>query len=152
MLSRLIALLSGKRPTAEDCLQRGDAYMQEARLEDAYHCFEKAIKLEPESAEAWKRRSVTLGIMGCYQEAAVSLEEAIRIEPKDQEAWMLRGFCLVRLFRYSEARTCFERAMQLSQDEYARYLRDMLLEEMSREKEFRRARRLGMELVENAPG
>jgi hypothetical protein len=45
----------------------------------------------------------------------------------------------------------FERAMQLSQDEYARYWRDMLLEEMGHEEEFMRARRLGMELVENAP-
>ncbi len=38
--------------------------MQEARLEDAYRCFEKAITREPESGEAWKRRGVVLGIMG----------------------------------------------------------------------------------------
>jgi tetratricopeptide (TPR) repeat protein len=77
--------------------------MQEARLEEAYRCFDRAIKLEPESGEAWKRRGVALGIMGCYEEVAGSLKEAIRIEPKDQEAWMLIGFCLVRLFQYSDA-------------------------------------------------
>jgi|GEM_PF-4691519 len=141
-----------KMHTADDLLQRGNALMRDARLEEAYRCFEKAIKLEPESVEAWKRRGVVLGIMGCYQEAAGSLKEAIRIKPKDKEAWMLRGFCLVRLFQYSEARACFERAMLLSQDEYARYWRDMLLEEMSREEEFRRARRRGMVWTENAQG
>ncbi len=80
------------------------------------------------------------------------MKEAIRIEPKDKDAWMLRGFCLVRLFQYSEAQACFERALLLSGDGYARYWRDMLLEEMSREVVFRRARRLGMVWTENAQG
>lgn len=51
----------------------------------------------------------------------------------------------MRLFQHSEARACFERALLLSQDADARYWRNMLLEERSREEEFRRARRLGME-------
>ncbi len=72
--------------------------MQEARLKDAYRYFEKAIKREPESVEAWKRRGVVLGIMGCYQEAAGSLKEAIRIEPKDKDAWMLRGLLFGEAF------------------------------------------------------
>lgn len=126
--------------------------MQEARLNEAYRSFDRATKLQPGLAEAWKRHGVVLGIMGCYREAAGSLREAIRIEPKDQEAWMLRGFCLVRLFQYAEARACFERAMVLSGDAYAQYWRDMLLEEMSQEEEFRRARRLGLEWTEGVRG
>ncbi len=119
--------------------------MLDARLDEAYRSFDKATKLQHSFVEAWKRRGVVLEIIGCYEEAAGSLREAIRTEPKDQEAWMLRGFCLVRLFQYSEAQACFERALILSRDEYARYWRDILLEEMSHEEEFRRARRLGME-------
>lgn len=151
MLSQVIELLSRKRPTAEYLLSQGSAFMRDARLEEAYRCFDGAARLEPKCSEAWKRRGGALGIMGCYREAALSFEEAIKIDPRDKEAWMCRGFCLVRLFQYTEAQACFERVMQISGDEYARYWREMLQEEMSREKEFRRARRLGMEFAENAP-
>lgn len=126
--------------------------MREARLEEAYRCFDRAARQEPKCIDALKRRGMALGIMGCYREAAQSFEDALWADPGDKDAWMCRGFCLVRLFQYQEARACFERAMQLSQDEYARYWRDLLQEEMGREEEFRRARMLWMELTENAQG
>jgi tetratricopeptide (TPR) repeat protein len=108
--------------------------MREARLDEAYRCFERAIRLDPEWVEAWKRRGYVLGVMGYYQEASDSFSEAARIDSRDREAWMCRGFCLVRCFHYQEALSCFQQVLRLyPQHEYAQYWYDLLKEEICRE-------------------
>jgi len=104
--------------------------MREARLEEAFRCFEKAVRSEPENAAAWKRRGQALGMMGFFLEAADSFAQASVLNVSDREAWMCRGFCLAREFRYQEAMSCFGQVMRIyPEDGYARYWCDLLKEE-----------------------
>jgi tetratricopeptide (TPR) repeat protein len=132
MISRLLGRVLPVRRETEDWLHSGDNLMREARLDEAFRCFEEAVRKEPGKAAGWKRRGVSLGLMGHFHEAADSFARATDADPSDREACMCRGFCLVRTLRYQEALDCFCRVRQLCpEDEYARYWCDLLKEETS---------------------
>jgi tetratricopeptide (TPR) repeat protein len=134
MISRMFRLILPRSRSAEDWMQKGDVLLWEARLEDAFRCFERAAAKEPGNAAAWKQKGIALGMLGFFLEAADSFARAAFLDPSDKEAWMCRGFCLVRIFRYQEALSCFGQVLRLYPEEgYALYWHDLLKEEISQE-------------------
>ena len=131
MITRLLDQVLPGRRGPEDWLRSGDDLMWEARLDEAFSCFEEAVRREPGNAAAWKRRGVALGLMGFFPEAAGSFARAASVDPSDRGAWMCRGFCLARTLHYQEALWCFVQVLQrYPEDGYAQYWCDLLEEEI----------------------
>ena len=54
-------------------------------------CFDKAIELHPENAEARNNKGAALGKLGRYDEALVCFDWAIEKDPINSEAWYNKG-------------------------------------------------------------
>ncbi len=73
--------------------------------------FEKALKLNPDFADAWVRKGVTLLDIGETYEAQVALNRAIKLSPRLFKARYNRGKCLLKLKYYEEAVADFQHAV-----------------------------------------
>ena len=82
----------------------------------AIECFEKAIELKPDYAEAYGNMGIVLGIMKRLDEAVKCFEKAIELKPDYADAYSNIGISLTELGRYDEAIKCFEKAIELKPD------------------------------------
>jgi tetratricopeptide (TPR) repeat protein len=76
-------------------MQLGGTWAQLNRPDRAEPCFQRAVQLSPDMAEAWYR----LGCMQAYvhpTEAAASFRQAIRLKPNHAPAHFNLGQCLLR--------------------------------------------------------
>ncbi len=58
-----------KVQTAQDWCDKGDAPTKSGRHEEALHCFDKALELDPRHAKAWTLKGATLGMLNRHEEA-----------------------------------------------------------------------------------
>jgi non-specific serine/threonine protein kinase len=91
---------------------RGDA------LAKADEASQKALDLDPESAEAHTARGVTLAISKRYDEARQEFETAIRLDPNLFEARYFYGRACMAEGRLAEAARLFAEASQLRPEDY----------------------------------
>jgi len=75
---------------------------------------EEAIRLDPDFAEAWNEKGVTLAIHGKYDQAIRVLDEAIKLNHNFAGARYYKGLILNKLGRTAEAKTAFARAQELN--------------------------------------
>ncbi|MBW4618240.1 MAG: tetratricopeptide repeat protein [Cyanosarcina radialis HA8281-LM2] len=85
----------------------------EANLE-ANKAFEKAVEIQPQSAEALTYYASTLILLGRYDRAVAISERALKINPNVPESWFYQGRALVELQRYPDAITAFDRAIAIN--------------------------------------
>jgi tetratricopeptide (TPR) repeat protein len=64
-------------------LNRGEAYFQLGRLEDATKDFEEATRVDPQSHEAWNLLAVSFWWRRDYAEALGAIEQAAKLNPND---------------------------------------------------------------------
>ena len=86
------------------------------KLVEAMACFDKAVELQPNYAEAYSNRGNTLQKLGHLQEALASLDQAILLKPDFAEAYANRGNVFQELGQLVEAMTCFDKAISLKPD------------------------------------
>lgn len=79
----------------------------------AIRCFDKALNLNPNYAEAWVRKGVTLLDIGEDYDAQVCLNKAVKLSPKSFKARYNRGKCLLKLKYYDEAILDFQQAVSI---------------------------------------
>jgi tetratricopeptide (TPR) repeat protein len=72
---------------ADNLLREGLIYDKAGNNTSALACFERALRVEPRSVEAWYCKGLELGKLSRFEEAAVSYEECVRIDPNRDEAW-----------------------------------------------------------------
>ena len=72
-------------------------------LEDAIACFDRALELKPDHAEAWGEKGTALATLGRHAEAAEALSKAISLRPEITQLWLERAGALQRLGRHEEA-------------------------------------------------
>ena len=85
---------------------------------DAIASYDKAIAINPVSADAWNKRGVSLHHLGWYSEAITAHERAIAISPVCANAQNNRGYALGNLGRYAEkAIGSFDEAIALNPDD-----------------------------------
>ena len=132
---------------AEACFQEGMKhiglshhadYHSEYRgdLENAVRCFERALALNPDHAQAWNEKGTALAILDRHEEAAVALAEAIRLQPEAAQLWLERSGILEALGRHDEALAACEETLRLRPgDADAMFLRAELLGTLKRDAE-----------------
>ncbi|MDH7593961.1 MAG: tetratricopeptide repeat protein [Methanomicrobiales archaeon] len=89
-----------------ECARKGD-------YREALKCCEKAIEIDPESAEAWLCKCNALKGMGREGEALECYGRAVQINPGIAQAWVHRGNILFKMGRVDEAMDSMDRAKRL---------------------------------------
>lgn len=98
---------------ATPCYQRGEILANSGYYLEALNCFDRAISLQPNFAQAWIFRGVVLIHLGHDQEALVSCDRALAINPNDQEAWTFRGVALHRQGHYRQSYASYNKALEV---------------------------------------
>ena len=71
------------------------------------------MQLQPDNADAWLLRGITLMDLRSHEDALASLDTALRLRPDHAETWSQRGLALTELRRNAEALQSFQRVLQL---------------------------------------
>ncbi|WP_213736038.1 sulfotransferase [Bradyrhizobium sp. dw_411] len=95
--------------------------------------YDRALKVQPDHAEALSNRGVTLHELKRFEEALANHDRALAVRPNYPEALCHRGVTLHELKRFEEALASYDRALTVRQD-YAEALsnRGVTLREMNR--------------------
>jgi tetratricopeptide (TPR) repeat protein len=74
---------------------KGVALLNLGNYEEAIKCYDKAIEIEPNNAEAWNNKGIVLGRLSNYEEAIACYDKAIELNPTDGRAWYNRAWANV---------------------------------------------------------
>ncbi len=72
-------------------LARAKGFLQRKQFERALEALTEALRLDPESGEAWMVRATVRVEMGDYEQALADVERRFQIEPPDPVALLARG-------------------------------------------------------------
>lgn len=90
------------------------------RYNEAIHCFDKALEIDPRHTVAWNNKGVSLKSLGRYEEAIHCYDKALEIDLRFSGVWNNKGDSLYYLGRYEEAIRCHDKALEIDQrNEYA---------------------------------
>lgn len=118
-------------------------------LEEAQRASERALKLNPNSAEAHVSVGQALAIQRRFLEAAIAFDRAIKEDPTLFEAYYLYGRMLFESGEVEKAVKMFEKAQAARPDDFeSRVLWAQALTELGRRDEARRANELAVESIE----
>ena len=90
-------------------------------LESAVSAYDKAIRLNPELAEAYNNRGVAKDNLGRREDAIADYDEAIRLKPDIAEPYNNRGAVKNNLRRYEDAIKDRDEAIRLNPDHTEAY-------------------------------
>jgi tetratricopeptide (TPR) repeat protein len=93
-------------------LAEGQSLLDEHAPEKALECFEVALGLEPEHAEALVKKGGALEKLGRTDEAIACYDRAIAVDETLTIAHLHKGGLFNRLARYDEALRCYEQALR----------------------------------------
>ena len=118
-------------------------------LEQAQRASERALELNPNSAEAHVSAGQALEIRRRFLEAASAFDRAIKEDPTLYEAYYLYGRAMFECGEIEKAAKLFEKAHAVRPDEYeSGPLRAQALTELGRQAEARRANELAVVWIE----
>jgi tetratricopeptide (TPR) repeat protein len=92
---------------------KGAALAALGQDDQALVCYDEALRLEPQFANAWNNKGVSLKKAGRTREALNCFDEAIRIDPRLPHAWANKGDCLAKFERFGDAVICLDRGLNL---------------------------------------
>jgi tetratricopeptide (TPR) repeat protein len=98
------------------CLARGNAFYARGDYERALDCYDRAVALNAEHAEAHDRRGYALGRLGRHEQALAAHDRAVQLQPSFANAHNNRGVELRRLGRDEEGLAAYDRAIELKPD------------------------------------
>ena len=95
-------------------IDRGNAYMEGGRYQDAIDAFNKAIEMDSNSADAWMNKADALNCLGRYQDALDAIDKVIELNPNNSDALTLKGCLLVDFGRCQDALDAIDKAIELN--------------------------------------
>ncbi len=105
-------------------------------LEDAIACFDRALGLKPDHADALSEKGTALAALRRDAEAAETLARAIHLRPEIAQLWLERAGSLQRLGRYEEAiASCNETLRRRPDDADAMFCRAESLDALKQDAE-----------------
>jgi len=81
--------------------------------DEAMVCFDRAIALRPDFANAYYNRANLLNDRDSFAEAIRGFDQAIAIKPNHMHAWKNRGNALCALGRFSDALASYDQAIAI---------------------------------------
>jgi len=95
---------------------RGACHKALNQLEAAVKCYEQALAIKPDYAEAHSNLGVTLQELGQMEKAVKCYEQALTIKPDYAEAHSNLGVILQELGQLEKAVKCYEQALDINTD------------------------------------
>jgi tetratricopeptide (TPR) repeat protein len=86
------------------------------RFEEAVLCFDRAIALDPDQADALVNRGSAFAALNRLHDALASYDTALAVKPDLAAALNNRGALLLKLGRYAEALASLDRALAIKPD------------------------------------
>ena len=110
---------TGAKPVGEESVPqfsvligKGQALLNLGQVEEALHCFDRAITLDPGSADALIKRGMALERLHKMEQALDSYDRAIAADSSMTLAYLHKGAVCNRLQRFQEALACYEKALK----------------------------------------
>ena len=97
-------------------LAEGQSLLDAQQPDKALECFEVALGLEPEHAEALVKKGGALEKLGRTDEAIACYDRAIAADETLTIAHLHKGGLFNRLARYDEALQCYEQALRTQEN------------------------------------
>ena len=113
-LLRILAKLAPGMPDFRACIDNGLKALGNGKHEEALAHFERALRLQPDSAIAHANRGTALYLLGKAEEAIDAYDRAIALDGKFASAYRERGIILGRAGRRESGLESLERAIQLN--------------------------------------
>ena len=85
LMVALWALVGLSDVQAQDCVEQGKEYLQEARIADALASFDGCKQADQEDAAAYFYTGIALAVEGNLVEALIELEKAVELDPDEVE-------------------------------------------------------------------
>ena len=98
--------------------EKGNGLLRAKQYGKAIASYDKALKLQPDFAQAWDYRGRAFASLAEYEEAIASYDKAIQLQLDSPDLWTNKGIALGYLQRYEEAITSCDKALQIN-PEYA---------------------------------
>lgn len=98
---------------ASDAYDKGIQFLSEGRQRDAIATFEKAIQLNPRSAEAYHGRGMAYNETGQNEQALKDYDAALALNPQYTEAYFNRGNAYSDLGQYERALRDYNEAVRI---------------------------------------
>jgi tetratricopeptide (TPR) repeat protein len=99
-------------------LGKGQSLLNLDQAEQAVACFDQALALEPNHAEALVRKGAALERMRKLDEAIACYDRAIAADASMTVAYLYKGGLFNRMERFSEALECYEKALQTQENRH----------------------------------
>lgn len=96
-------------------LAKGDTLLNLDKPGDALACFDEAVALDPQNADALVKKGTALEKLRRMDEAIACYDRAIAANSSLTTAYLYKGGAFNRLQRYEEALKCYEQALQTGQ-------------------------------------
>ena len=128
---------------SSDCLDEevwyklGDFYYNVGRMfENALDCFNKAIELKEDYADAWDMKGSALSFMANFEEALNSHNKAAELNPDNPNIYDNIGYCYASLGMFDNALEAYDKALEIdSQDINALSNKASILNNMGKSEE-----------------
>lgn len=98
---------------ASDAYDKGIQFLSEGRQRDAIAAFDKAIRLNPRSAEAYQGRGMAYNETGQNERALKDYDAALALNPQYAEAYFNRGNVYSDLGQHERALKDYDEAIRL---------------------------------------
>jgi len=136
--------LSKSPGTAKALFLEGNRQMSAGDIHGAIQCFERAIELAPDFAEAHTNLGMLLDQEGMTDEAERHYRQSLNLNPGYGETYMNLGVLLFGQKRFQEAETAYRRALELTPENAAAWsnlgaLQAYTKQEKEAERSYRRA-------------
>ena len=95
-------------------VQRGRAYVDDEKLDQAMQCFLAATELDPHCAPAWSDLGVTLATSDKVRSGIESFERALRADPAFIEPALNLAIIYANLEQFENSETILEQALKLN--------------------------------------
>jgi tetratricopeptide (TPR) repeat protein len=100
-------------------LGKGQTLLRLDQAENALACFEAALELEPDNAEALIKKGGALERLQRLDEALACYDRVIAGDSSKTMAYLYKGGVFNRMERYSEALECYEQALRTQEKSHA---------------------------------
>jgi len=93
---------------------KGSSLGMLGRHEEAIACYDKALELNADFAQAMLNKGVALFSLGRAKESVEWYDRALKANPKLESAWTNKGVAMKALGKLPQAMACYERAIQIN--------------------------------------
>ncbi|MCJ7444174.1 MAG: tetratricopeptide repeat protein [Methanotrichaceae archaeon] len=92
---------------------KAHALYDQGKYDEAIRAYDKAIKLDPNHADAWNNKGNAFFNLNKYDKAISAYDKAIGLDPVKARSWFNKGNALKIIGKYNHAIEAYDKALQL---------------------------------------